>query len=1033
MDSTENEEPTFEIPRKRKARNMQPKEISNKPKRKYERNLFNPTPSFTVQMPSPLTSLENSEYSLPTPRTPALYRSQTARTHQNNTMVHHGSSRSISFDSPSNKAWNPAPSMFYDDEPFSVASSAYMTPTTPSTRTSDAFGDFSYSDDTWYTPDTTIPSTSSLESPFVASTALKPGTFIGWKPEVDRGEAMRKIRLEKIRERLRVFDHHYSPWELFEDLLTLPEFELYQRGLYRADSGRLESILDGIWNLRPLQERILKWFRPFMLEMVRKEIDGEFDGAKSSFFFSSGMIGPEWLESWDFKEEMVGVREKMPVWNTVLDAATEPPSKEKNVQRKPTVGQHIITSQALHLRSQNCSMLQNCMGLFSLASGASQQMVEVLSKCSLSTSRATIKTSLASIAKKSVEQAARISLGPHIYTYDNYNDSTSIHVEQRPDAPSKVQSGTLPLIYRARFVKNDDHFLLKPILENLRNSRPVRISDIRPRYDQAKAYHHQCRVAIIKVLFEYYPDEFDDSVQSNTLLQYIARRQLPSTPKTEFYALEMALFEEASTEGNLNVHVDSYIHQMKHDPMSDALNTRAIPIIGDQLTNCRVRGTQLKRANDDTPWERREILQIGIAPFHLDMNARWCVSKSHYGMTRQEGSLAYYFALMGKTRLGSDKPDYHALGMSLFQILDGLILDAWRLVSGAKSFKDFLKSKPDAATLYNLAGKIIADFATPLPPLEIKQEKKPGKAKGKSPGTGGLIAEALGIIPPPDSLPKIPVQVESLSPPSPPSPPPNPMNPADDLVRQNVRLLVRDLLYLRELKVAISSEDVGRFEDILPDLAAIFRGSGSCKYAMEIVYYLNNLMQVWPPDFANIMRDNCVVNIAGLPGHGMGIDMNIEHTIAALKAIHASGGKAGSWDRLGDISASIRTVQGIKEVFRELFETSYQKKNHTEVDTRSLVEKVRADAAKTKVQEFVPNRVVEGTIKATVDTREEGYFKLRRTTIPKFNKNMQAIISKGAEESLEDEPDEILPMNFSFGGDEAGETTVQNGREIALD
>ncbi|EEB87875.1 hypothetical protein MPER_14590 [Moniliophthora perniciosa FA553] len=80
--------------------------------------------------------------------------------------------------------------------------------------------------------------------------------------------------------------------------------------------------------------------------------------------------------------------------------------------------------------------------------------------------------------------------------------------------------------------------------------------------------------------------------------------------------------------------------------------------------------------------------------------------------------------------------------------------------------------------------------------------------------------------------------------------PPNPWNPGDDPIQQNVRLLVRDLLYYRELEQCISGGDVGRIEDIMPDLAAIFMGAGSNKYAMEIIWYLNHLEQVWTKEFA---------------------------------------------------------------------------------------------------------------------------------------------------------------------------------------
>ena len=35
--------------------------------------------------------------------------------------------------------------------------------------------------------------------------------------------------------------------------------------------------------------------------------------------------------------------------------------------------------------------------------------------------------------------------------------------------------------------------------------------------------------------------------------------------------------------------------------------------------------------------------------------------------------------------------------------------------------------------------------------------------------------------------------------------------------------------------------------------------------------------------FRNIMRDNILVNPSGLPGHAMGMDLNMEHLIRYLK------------------------------------------------------------------------------------------------------------------------------------------------------
>ncbi|KAJ7704875.1 hypothetical protein B0H17DRAFT_835514, partial [Mycena rosella] len=71
----------------------------------------------------------------------------------------------------------------------------------------------------------------------------------------------------------------------------------------------------------------------------------------------------------------------------------------------------------------------------------------------------------------------------------------------------------------------------------------------------------------------------------------------------------------------------------------------------------------------------------------------------------------------------------------------------------------------------------------------------------------------------------------------------------DDVAHHNIRLLTRDLLTIAVLIRAISDGDIGRVEDILPQLAMMFRGSGCNKYCTEILHFLHNLKHVWTPDF----------------------------------------------------------------------------------------------------------------------------------------------------------------------------------------
>jgi hypothetical protein len=163
---------------------------------------------------------------------------------------------------------------------------------------------------------------------------------------------------------------------------------------------------------------------------------------------------------------------------------------------------------------------------------------------------------------------------------------------------------------------------------------------------------------------------------------------------------------------------------------------------------------------------------------------------------------------MEKAQLGAEHPDYHTLLAALIQILDGLIINAWKNEVG--NFSDFATTNPTPQDLLRHAQNILIKCATPL---ETWQKG----AKAKDP-----------LIPPF----------------------PNAPNPLDDLAHHNILLLTQDLLYLRELTCAISQGDFGHVEDLLPTLARIFHGAGSNNYCTEILHFLVNLKHIWTPEFA---------------------------------------------------------------------------------------------------------------------------------------------------------------------------------------
>src|SRR5882762_8959398 len=113
----------------------------------------------------------------------------------------------------------------------------------------------------------------------------------------------------------------------------------------------------------------------------------------------------------------------------------------------------------------------------------------------------------------------------------------------------------------------------------------------------------------------------------------------------------------------IKVFLDVYEMPLKMAPAK--LEGRVVVTINDQRRSCD------KNVNS---FACLDNLQPGYALFHKLLNFVWMLLKVHQGAIDTIGSLKYFFALLKKTRLGNEKPDYHTLVAALMQILHGLFL-----------------------------------------------------------------------------------------------------------------------------------------------------------------------------------------------------------------------------------------------------------------------------------------------------------------------------------------------------------------------
>lgn len=158
------------------------------------------------------------------------------------------------------------------------------------------------------------------------------------------------------------------------------------------------------------------------------------------------------------------------------------------------------------------------------------------------------------------------------------------------------------------------------------------------------------------------------------------------------------------------------------------------------------------------------------------------------------------------------------------------------------------------------------------------------------------------------------------------------------------------------------------------------------------------------------MRDNMLVNVSGLPGHFMAVDLNIEHLIGYLKVwkclyidaiisdnhfqmFFVAKGLRSSWDRLGNISGAVIQLQNVKKQVSKALGASYEGKTHTTPDTSKLVWKVAREVRELTLAKYQPGRKGNDKQKLITNLIDVGEKKLLSLSLDTFNKKLACMKS----------------------------------------
>ncbi|KAF8232968.1 hypothetical protein L208DRAFT_1269353 [Tricholoma matsutake] len=238
--------------------------------------------------------------------------------------------------------------------------------------------------------------------------------------------------------------------------------------------------------------------QPHAVDFVCDTVHDEMDAAKPKLYMSTIEVNPDFISTWDINSLMEPIAsDTTPIWSHILEAATETRvAKEKSRAEMSSMPRFIIYTHFAPAK------FKSVLVYMAWSTGASQQLINVLNHLCLSMSYTSILSMIDTLAERSIQDTCKVVEGLHAFAIDNVNVSTLTYIEQAPGAMSKVQSGTVAVLYKLPNAKAED-MLLEPMMLQLSNSSPLTMSDLHQSAMSCEAWKGQCTVNIVAILVTY--------------------------------------------------------------------------------------------------------------------------------------------------------------------------------------------------------------------------------------------------------------------------------------------------------------------------------------------------------------------------------------------------------------------------------------------------------------------------------------------------------------------------------------------------
>ncbi|KAF8061436.1 hypothetical protein FPV67DRAFT_1630829 [Lyophyllum atratum] len=503
----------------------------------------------------------------------------------------------------------------------------------------------------------------------------------------------------------------------------------------------------------------------------------------------------------------------------------------------------IIISMLLFFRNRAMNAFQLVIGVFLASSGASRRIIDTFKFQSYGSICQTVQRALRTLSEDAKKQARTFaSLPDRLWgvVYDNIN-FTLRTASQRLDSATRQLNATtlalfsLPIKFTRRTYASALSILERNKLISARQK--LKVDDLYPteaKQEQVKAaFKHGIR----SILLSHTPGHLRRHRKTKALCKQTSslkpRIRVLGHDKTEFFPLPALNEEEASVGGTLRV-VEKIFTSLL-GLAAEAVEVELRLLVGDWLSIRNLRLMKDERENEFTSFLRFDWVQEVAMPFHFQLNAMYCLFRTHLGTAAQENpsSLEQHRSLLRRSKLDLKKPEYNKAKELVMHSLIARILDCTRLVLKKKKLQDLKAWMPDCAEFERVVGEVFTRYACT-----------------------SAAHDALE---------------------------------AGDEVLAHSILFIRDALFFWEFCDAVRDADVGRMWVVYDFWVFMFRGAGCHNYGNEILEMKAQFEHEFPAVLRELVASTWLMNRWGKKGRSIPTDLYLEHNNGFTKNMFAMG------------------------------------------------------------------------------------------------------------------------------------------------